>query len=84
MQDPVDILYGSPKKVLEYVDTFKFNLLELLQVREKTMKIRGFREKHPVTFIPGQQVMMHKLNIPASEDGMTVVSLPTQFYLRWT
>ena len=65
---PVDILYGSPKKVLEYVDKFKFNLpLELLQVREKTMKIqlelererltRGFREKHPVTFIPGQQVV---------------------------
>ena len=92
---PVDILYGSPKKVLEYVDKFKFNLpLELLQVREKTMKIqlelererltRGFREKHPVTFIPGQQVMLHKLNIPVSEDGMTVVSLPTKFYLRWT
>jgi hypothetical protein len=74
---PVDILHGSPKKVLEYVDKFKFNLpLELLQVRETTMKIkleleryrlaRGFREKHPVTIIPGQQVMLHKLNIPVA------------------
>ena len=51
---------------------------------ERERLSRGFREKHPVTFIPGQQVMLHKLNVPVSEDGMTVVSLPTKFYLRWT
>jgi hypothetical protein len=89
-------LYGSLKKALKYVDKFKLSLpLELLQVKEKTKKIQlelerervtqGFREKNPVTFIPGQQiVMLHKLHIPILEDGMTMVSLPTKFYLRWT
>jgi hypothetical protein len=65
-------LYGSLKKALKYVDKFKLSLpLELLQVKEKTKKIQlelerervtqGFREKNPVTFIPGQQIMLHKL-----------------------
>jgi hypothetical protein len=59
---PIDILYGSPKKVLEYLDKLKYKLsLELLQVREKTMKIQlelererltqGFRET-PCTIHP--------------------------------
>ena len=92
---PMDILYGSPKKVLDYASKFNFNLpLELLQVREKTMKIqlelererltRGFRIQHPVSFLIGQQVMLHKMNIPIAEDGIRVVSLPTKFCLRWT
>jgi hypothetical protein len=52
---PVDILYGSPKKVLEYVDKFKFNLpLELLQVREKTMKILLELERERLTRFSGE------------------------------
>jgi hypothetical protein len=54
-----------------------------LELERETLT-RGFREKHPVTFIPGQQVMLQKLSIPVSEEGMTVVSLPTKFYLRLT
>ena len=28
--------------------------------------------------------MLHKMNIPVSEDGIRVVSLPTKFHLQWT
>jgi hypothetical protein len=70
-------VYGSPKKVLEYVDKFKFNLpLELLQVKEKTLKIqlelervrltRSFSEKHPFSFIPVSEDCM-KVVVPSDQ-----------------